>query len=324
MNSLIQLPLCVLPKEVEVYNINLGDQFFWLGIRHIDFNVEFRPFGASVSVQRRGFKKEQLLMVPFYPANENRPFEGFPEGCEGKMVIFSGGDYYKTIDENATFWRLLKNILVKHRDVVFLFATKRKPKDNDDISRFIQENHFENRFYQIDFRTDIYQVFSHCDIYMGTCPVSGSLMSQLAAINGKPILQYYAPGTPDDETEQAICINDRFQISFQKEDDFLEEADKLISDATYREAKGNHLKSAMIQPEQFDALVKETLISNKSQRPITIMSIDYSFLDKRWFILEKVGLTNAGTFLSSLLGSKRCLCFAPILFLKYRISSLFR
>ncbi|MBQ4205701.1 MAG: hypothetical protein II662_03465, partial [Bacteroidales bacterium] len=30
MYSIIQLPLCVLPEKIKVYNINLGDQFFWL------------------------------------------------------------------------------------------------------------------------------------------------------------------------------------------------------------------------------------------------------------------------------------------------------
>ena len=319
MNSLIQLPLCVLPDEVQVYNINLGDQFFWLGVRHIDYNIEFRPFGASVSVQRRGFNKEQLLMVPFYPANENRPFEGFPAACEGKLVLFSGGDYYKTWDENGTFWRLVKRILDKHDDVCFLFAIKRNPINADRVDEFIRENHFEDRFVRIDRRQDIYQVFSHCDIYMGTSPISGSLMSQLAAITGKPILQYYAPGTPDDETEQALCINDRFQISFQSEDEFLVEADKLISDAEYRRQQGERLKHCMMQPAQFDELVNKTLRSNLTQLPIETRRINYRLLDQRWFLLEKSGFTDAAAYIYSLLGKKMCLRYTPHLFFKKNI-----
>lgn len=316
MNSLIQLPLCVLPKGIEVYNINLGDQFFWLGVRHINYNVEFRPFGASVSVQRRGFKKEQLLMVPFYPANENRPFEGFPKGCEGKLVIFSGGDYYKTFDESGTYWRLVKQILDSYEDVVFLFATKRNPKGNGFILDFIKKNHFENRFYYINYRQDIYQVFAHCDIYMGTCPISGSLMSQLAAINGKPILQYYAPGTPDDETEQALCINDRFKISFQSEKEFLEEADRVIKDAEYRKQQGQRLKNAMMQQKQFDAVVENTLIKNESQIPIKPFHIDYDLLDKRWLVLENYGFTDAAVYILSLLGKTKRFLQTPALMVK--------
>jgi hypothetical protein len=316
MNSLIQLPLCVLPKEIQIYNINLGDQFFWLGVRHINYNIEFRPFGASVSIQRRGFRLEQLLMIPFYPADEKRPFLGFPKGCEGKLVIFSGGDYYKTWDKGGTYWRLVKIILDKHKDVVFLFATKRNTKGNDDIIRFIQKNHFEKRFFYIDYRQDIFQVFAHCDIFMGTCPTSGSLMSQLAAINAKPILQYYAYGTPDDETEQAICINETLQISFHSEDEFINEADKLIVDAEYRYKQGLRLKSAMIQPTQFDELVLSTLFTTHSQCPIILRPINYHLLEKRWLVLEKRGFTNVGAFIRSLLGKSQCFRFAPALFVK--------
>lgn len=316
MNSLVQLPLCVLPEDTEVYNINLGDQFFWLGTHHIDYNIEFRPFGASVSVQRRGFKKDQLLMIPFYPANENRPFEGFPPGCDGKLVIFSGGDYYKTWDKEGTYWNLVKEILNKHKDVAFLYAIKSNPQNTTRIDEFIRKNRFEGRFIYIERRQDIYQVFSHCDIYMGTCPISGSLMSQLAAINGKPILQYYAPGTPDDETEQALCIYDKFKISFDSEKDFLEEADRLINDAEYRDKQGSRLKAAMMQPEQFDEIVKQSLISNLSQFPIEFKHIEYKQLDKRWLMLEKCGFTNAGVFIRSLLGKRRCLRYAPGLFIK--------
>ena len=316
MNSLIQLPLCKLPKEITVYNINLADQFFWLGVRHINYNLEFRPFGASVSIQRRGFKPEQLLMVPYYPANENRAFQGFPIDAKERLIIFSGGDYYKTWDKEGTYWRLVKAILDNHKDVVFLFAIKRNPISTERIDAFIKENNFNGRFVYFERRQDIYQVFSHCDIYMGTCPISGALMSQLAAINGKPILQYYAPGTPDDETEQALCINDKFKISFDSEKDFLEEADHLINDVEYRNEQGARLKAAMLQPEQFDDIVKQTLVSNTIQFPMEFKHIDYKQLDKRWFMLEQCGFTNAGIYIRSLLGKMSCLRYAPVLFIK--------
>lgn len=324
MYSIIQLPLCVLPEKMKVYNINLGDQFFWLGRNNIDYNIEFRPFGASVSLQKRGFRKEQLLMVPFYPIDDGNPFEGFPEGCQGKTVIFSGGDYYKTFDEKGTYWRLVKSVLDKHPDVVFLFATKRDNKDYSDMAKFVADNHFEGRFIHSEFRKDIYQVFAHCDIYMGTTPVSGSLMSQLAAINGKPILQYYAPGTPDDETEQALCVNDKFQISYHSEKEFLDEADKLINDAEYRKKQGQRLKNAMIQPDQFDELVRKTLSANESQFPLDAKPIDNKILEKRWLVLEKVGLTQVKQYLYSTLGKTNCLRYAPGLYIKIRANRIWK
>ena len=324
--SPIDLVLPVLPAQIEKYVINLSDQTFWLGVSSIDYCLEFRPFGASVSLQRRGLNKEQLLMVPFYTADDQNSFVGFPAECtKDKVIIFSGGDYYKTLDDAHTYWTLVKEILERYPQVVFLFATKNIPEGDSEIKRFILDNQFEGRFIYIQFRPDIYQVFAHCDIYMGTCPTSGSLMSQLAAINGKPILQYYAPGTPDDETEQAICINDSFQISYQDKDSFLQEADRLINDIGYRDQRGQRLKTAMMQHRQFNQLVVQTLVTNKTQIPICDHRIDFTELDDRWFYLEKAGYINTIPFIYSILGAKDCFRLAPFIFIKKnynRLSSL--
>jgi len=315
--SVIDLVLPILPKGIVSYVINLSDQTFWLGAKYINYCLEFRQFGASVSLQRRGLKREQLLMVSFYPADDRNEFGGFPLECtKDKTIIFSGGDFYKTLDDNRMYWKLIQNILHKYPQVVFLFATKNIPEGDSDIRRFIKDNNFEGRFIYINFRPDIYQVFAHCDIYMGTSPTSGSLMSQLAAINAKPILQYYEPGTPDDETEQAICINETFDISFHDEDGFMQEADRLITDLEYRHAQGERLQKAMMQHEQFNKLVLDTLETNQTQLPIIDYPIDYKGLDDRWYYLEKAGYVNTLPYIYGALGKNDCLKYVPSLFFK--------
>ena len=322
-DSVMDLVLPVLPNGLSRYVINLSDQTFWLGTKSVDYCLEFRQFGASVSLQRRGLRQEQLLMVPFYPANDKNVFAGFPPECtEDKTIVFSGGDFYKTLDDKRIYWKLVQNILKKYPQVVFLFATKNIPEGDSDIHHFIRDNHFENRFIYISFRPDIYQVFAHCDIYMGTSPTSGSLMSQLAAINAKPILQYYEPGTPDDETEQAICINDTFKISFHDEDGFNQEADRLICDEIYREKQGQRLKHAMMQHEQFNELVLKTLETNLTQIPIHEYTIDYEGLDNRWYYLEKAGYINSMPYIYGSLGASDCLKYAPRLFMKKKWNQL--
>ena len=322
-SSVIDLVLPVLPKGMISYVINLSDQTFWLGARSINYCLEFRQFGVSVSLQRRGLKREQLLMVPFYPADDRNEFAGFPPECtKDKTIIFSGGDFYKTLDEKRIYWKLIKQILDNYPQVVFLFATKNIPEGDRDIRGFIKDNHFEGRFIYINFRSDIYKVFAHCDIYMGTSPTSGSLMSQLAAINAKPILQYYEHGTPDDETEQAICINETFKISFQDEDGFMQESNRLITDLDYRRLQGERLQKAMMQREQFNKLVLDTLEMNKTQLPINDYPIDYKELDDRWYYLEKEGYINTLPYIYGTLGKKDCLKYAPCLFMKKRITSL--
>ena len=313
--------LPVLPQGVMKYVINLSDQTYWGGVKSIDYCLEFRPFGSSVSLQRRGLKEKQLLMVPYYPANDNNLFQGLPvERGYDRVIIFSGGDYYKTLDKDRTYWNLVRELLTTFPQVVFLFATKNIPEGDSEIHKFIADNHFENRFYYIAFRPDIYQVLAHCDIYMGTCPTSGALMSQLAAINAKPILQYYAPGTPDDETEQAICINNTFAISFHDKSAFFKEAERLITSPDYRKKQGERLKKAMMNREQFNELVVKTLDTNQSQLPINSFVIDYTGLDDRWYYLEKAGYTHALPYIYSLLGARNCIKYAPSVFIKKNIN----
>lgn len=318
--------LFILPRQIKTYLINLADQTFWLGAKAIDYVLEFRQFGVSVSQQRRGIKPEQQLLIPFYPIVDNNEFQGFPEECNkpGKVIIFSGGDIYKVLDEKMTYWRLVKELLNRYPNVVFLFATKVNTFGTGIIDRFIKENHFEGRFFYTSFRPDINEVFSHIDIYMGTCPASGSLMSQLSARNAKPILQYYSPGTPDDETEQAICFNDLFQISYQDEASFLQEAEKLIIDLGYRKSQGAKLQKALITPKQFNSLFRKTLVSNQTQVKLSPYQIDYNQLDNRWLSMEQQGYVNTLPYITGLLGRKRCVLFAPELLLKKYINRIFK
>ena len=323
-NSVSVPAIYALPSEIDTYIINLADQTFWLGAKAIKYVLEFRQFGVSVSQQRRGIKPQQQLLVPFYPIVDNNPFQGFPKECieEGKVLIFSGGDIYKVLDDKRMYWHLVKRLLDTFPEVVFLFATKEDGFGIKFLRSFICDNHFEGRFIYTKFRPDINEVLAHADIFMGTCPVCGSLMSQLAARNATPILQYYYPGTPDDETEQAICINEKFSISFQDEELFMQEAEKLIKDAAYRKQQGERLRNAMIAIPQFNKLVADTLSFNKTQIPLKPFEMDYKQLDDRWFALEKAGFLNTMPYLYGLLGKKNCIKFASILYLKKQMNTI--
>lgn len=318
--------LDALPPKIRTYIINLADQTFWLGKKAVDYVLEFRQFGVSVSQQRRGIKPEQQLLVPFYPIIDNNPFQGFPTECteEGKVLVFSGGDIYKVLDEKRMYWHLVKRLLDTFPEVVFLFATKADNIGMDFLQSFIKDNHYEGRFIYSKFRSDINEVLAHADIFMGTCPVCGSLMSQLAARNATPILQYYYPGTPDDETEQAICINEQFNISFNDEDAFMQEAERLIRDVEYRKKQGGRLQKAMITIPQFNKLVADTLITNETQISLQPYQFDYKQLDDRWFALENAGFIDSMNYIYGLLGAKSCLRYAPMLYIKKQINRLLK
>lgn len=325
-NSICVPALYALPKKITRYLINLADQTFWLGSSGIDYSLEFREFGASVSLQRRGLSQKQLLLIPFYPVADSNPFQGFPKECSrpGQVNIFSGGDYYKTIDKEKIYWKLVKKIMDNHPEVLFLFATKRNPYGNEKIQQFVTENNYEGRFFYIGFRPDINEVFMHCDIFMGTCPASGSLMSQLAAANAKPILQYYMPNTPDDETEAAICYNRKLSISYYDEKGFLTEAAKLVTDRVYRIKKGQELQQAMITVDQFDLLVKNTLETNQKQLPISPFEVNYQLLDERWYSIENEGFIDTTSYVYSIIGNSKCRQKIPNIYIKYHYNRFFK
>jgi len=323
--SSIALPVLYrLPKQITRYIINLADQTFWLGKKAVDYVLEFRQFGVSVSQQRRGIKPEQQLLVPFYPVVDGNEFQGFPKGMktDSKVVVFSGGDLYKVTDKQKMFWHLVKRLLDSFPEVVFWFATKAEANNIDVVDEFIKSNNYSGRFFYTPFRADINEVFAHIDVFMGTCPVCGSLMSQLAARNAVPILQYYYPGTPDDESEQAICVNDYFRISYQDEEQFMQEAEKIIRDDNYRKRKGSRLMKAMVSVSQFNELVQEALESNQSPIALKPFSFDYKQLDDRWFELEQVGSVDTMPFVYGILGDVNVIRYAPSIFVKKQFNKM--
>ena len=159
---------------------------------------------------------------------------------------------------------------------------------------------------------------------MGTCPASGSLMSQLAAINSKPILQFYLPGTPDDETEAAICHNQSMQISFSDEQEMLTEAKKLIDNAEYRIRRGKEINECMLTVEQFNANFKKCIETNESQPVFSENSIDYDALTQRWYWIEFMGFIETIPYIYSVLGAKKCMKLVPTVWMKFSYKRYFQ
>ena len=316
-SSLFLIVLARLPKGITRYRSNLDDQCFWLGTTAIDFCLEFRPFGVAVSRERRCLREQQQLYVPFYPARDGNTFQGFPELPDNCVKLFSGGDFYKTLDPDYTYWQLVKAVLQENPNAVLLYATKNiVGKTQEFLEAFVKDNKLEKQFFYIGFRPDIYEVFAHSDIFLGTCPVCGSLMSQLAAFNHKPILQYYLPRTDDDETEQAVCYNNPgLQISFTDKEAFLDEAAHLISDAEYRTEQGEQLFRATMSREQFNKVFIDAIETNHA--PCPGKTVNYKELQRRWWWVEELGFYDHLSYVYALLKNSRLLHCSPALWFKY-------
>ena len=277
-------------KQITKYQINLTDHAFWLGTRLIDYSFEFRNQGANISLKKRNLNCSQLLLLPYYPWTEDSPFRGFPSDTDGKVKLFSGGSFYKYEGGDGAFLRIVKKILDENPNVVFLLAGDGY---RENFERFVHDNHFERRFFLIGNRPDINQVMKNIDIYINSYPMIGGLMSQYAAINGKPILTY-----KDRSVEDVICIKFYKKLAIDDMDELCIEANKLIRDEKYRRAQGKMIREMIINQYEFRNAFSFAFNHNASPNTITDMDIYESFYES---YLNRINDGKNGLFLERLL-----------------------
>lgn len=255
-----------LPKEITKYQINLTDHTYWVGAGCVDYFFEFREYGASLSVGRRGIAKDHVFLLPYYPMMKEAEFQGFPTASDGKVKIFSGASFYKIIDENDTFFKLNKAILDANSNAVTLFAGG---GDMAMLNGLIEKYGLQGRFIPIGQRNDIFECYKHSDIYLSSFPQFGALMAQFAAHAGLPILAY-AYSKMLGIVEEVVCQKHKENITFTDMDALVAEATRLINDEAYRKTRGQAMRDCVIGVEEFNHSFKESVITSKTQYPLTI------------------------------------------------------
>lgn len=254
-----------LPKEITRYQINLTDHTYWVGAGCMDYIFDWRQYGASLSAYCRGFKKEQIFMLPYYPMMKKTPFNGFPKETDGKVKIFAGASYYKIIDENDTFFKMNKAILDATPEAVTLFAGGGSRQILDEL---IEKYGLQGRFIPIGQRNDIFQCFKHSDIYLSTYPLFGGLMGQFAAHAGLPILALQRPG--GGVVEESVCQKTKESITFPDLDSLIKEASLLVRDESYRHQQGERMKNCVISIEEFNEGFASASKTNSSPFPFEV------------------------------------------------------
>ena len=250
--------------EITRYRIVPGDHHFYIGTTVSDYCIEFREFGYNIALQKRGFSPRQILIQPYYPIiNRNASFAGFPKETEGKVVFFSGGALYKIYGHENIYFKLVKQILDAIPNAVILYAGG---GNMTPLNKFIRKNRFENRVILLGYRKDIYEVFNHCDIYLGTIPIIGGLMSQYAAVCSKPIVQFepkllYA--TSRKGVDSILSYNNNHDIiAWNTIDEAVQYAVKLARDVDFRKQEGIKLYSRVIDVETFNRELKRLIETN--------------------------------------------------------------
>ena len=267
------------------YYIDLTDHAFNLGTSCTDYTIEFRSRGCTIALEKRNWSSEKILLQPYYPIIEKNKFLGFPpQVTSDKVVIFSGGSYYKIYGKKDIYFNILKKIVEDNPSVIVLYAGI--GGSDKKFRQFIDKNKLNDKIIILGFRKDINEVFEHCDIYLNTYPVSGGLMSQYASVNGKPVIAYNTTDRRADFVESLICDNTDINITFTNLKDLFEEAKKMIDDKSYRINQGEMLKKCISTPEQFNKDLYQIITTNTNIKSFNIVDINYDAVVERYLNLE--------------------------------------
>ena len=254
--------------------INLTDHAFWLGAGCIDKCVEFREYGARVSIGKRQIEANKIKIIPFYPMiHEEREFLGFPfEVNKWQKVVFSGGSLYKTLGANNLYYKVVDRLLAEHKDVIFWYAGS---GDDSEMKKIIKK--YPSRAYLTAERSDLYQVLKHSVFYLSTYPLCGGLMYQYAAKAGK------VPVTlVNDEVRDGFLLNQSgLNIQFRNVDELFVEVGRLLNDYAYVQKRENEMVNAVVSEESFNNKVADIFSEDKTR--FFYHDIDTSSFQK-WYL----------------------------------------
>lgn len=264
-------------KGIDYFNINLTDHAFWMGSGYIDYNIEMRPYGKTVSVEKRGLKEEQEIEMPFYPIIDKNPvpFAGFPEMPEDAVVVFTGGAPYKMMGENDFFFKNIINDILNISEKVYVLVAGFWP-DSLEFKEKLKFIDAKDRIFNIGIRRDIQEVFAHCDIYLGTYPLMGGLMSQYAAYFSKPIVCLLPKGPSEfSRVESFVNHFDNGVHTFERYDDCIDYAKRLVLDPEYRKQCGDKLVNSIMTEEIFAVRFERMIRDRKLSMGFKEVGIDY-------------------------------------------------
>lgn len=256
----------VFEGKMKRYLINLTDHAFWLGRNACDVVINFREFGYEVCKQKRGFSREQLVYLPYYPYKGEEKFKGLPF-ADNKKFIFSGGSLYKTLSADNKYYDLVETVLRGNKDVNFIYLGNGNSKRIRKLKR-----KFPHRIYWEKERSDFYGVMERCTLYLSTYPYNGGLMTQYALLAGKiPVTLHYKG------IDQELSIHDEQSFwNFDSFEECVEEIGRLLKENSYRKEKEKKLRYFLIDAQQFAEELKYILETGKSIRECTKNKIECS------------------------------------------------
>lgn len=279
------------------FQINLTDHAFWLGVNSFDCCLEFRNYGAMVTLNERKVDSNKIKILPFYPSiNDETEFKGYPFKFNEKKqkLIFSGGALYKTFGGDNKYYKIVNYLLENYPDVVFWYAGS---GNISEISKIVKK--FPDRAFLTEERADLFQVLKRCYFYLDTYPVHGGLMIQYAAMAGKIPLTLKS----DDYIDDLLINQSELNCEIDSYEEICNRIDYLMNNPGFVEDISGKMRSAVITPEVFETQLKNIIEFGRS---------DYKMTDREY---DTISFRKA--YLDRLKYSDICCCIAQKDFLKH-------
>ena len=236
--------------------INLTDHAFWIGVNACDYYIEFRDYGGQVSKEFRMIDSSKLIKLPYYPfVDKSIHFAGFPFDCKDKKIIFSGGALYKTIDNELTYYNMIRRILRNNNDVIFVYAGSGNSEHLSEVKK-----EYPGRVFYIPERTDLFEVMKHSTLYLSTYPLMGGLMLQYAIVAG------VVPFTLLREKKKKGVLLNEENAYYYDVNEMLDDIDKALSNHDYLVKKYDTFKGLIITPDKFETILES--IMEKGTSPL--------------------------------------------------------
>lgn len=283
--DVMSLACASLVKNCKVFNINGTDHAFWLGSTILDFNLEFRKLGYTISIEKRGLKKEQLILNSYYPvSNVNVERNELPKFDSNTIKLLTGGASYKFLGNEFYFFQIVDTLLESCSSAIIMIAGCA----DDILKKNVSKMKNRERVYFIGVRKDIDLVFEYCDIYLNSYPFGGGLMTQLAAIKKKPILSLI-DGYNEHFSYIDECVFPYGSRVYSKSNmaELVLYFKNLCDSCAFRKSEGENLSSGIVTVSNFNESLKEILEEEAKTMDVSFDVVDYDAFTKYYMEVEK-------------------------------------
>lgn len=293
-------------NEICRYLLDLNDHAFWIGLNSFDFCIDSRDYGAVIARDYRDISEEKIVKLDVPLCIEyNVVFKGLPFDIDKIRFIFSGGALYKTLgDPENTYYKIVENILIKHKDINFVYAGG---GDKSEFYKLMAK--YPNRIYLFPEREDFYQIIERCVFYLNTYPMFGGMMMRYAANARKiPLTLMH-----DHDSEGLLLNQKEASIEYHNYEELIKDIDYLLSDKNYLLQRENLLLNSVMTEDRYCKNLYTLLNCKKTE-----FSIDYSPIDTINFRKEYINRLKFSDILTPFLKKKKIIYlikYFPLLFI---------